>query len=54
MDTIRSGDSELVAAKNSSWIHPGYYGRLESRLKKGDEIVVRRTEALAIDVKPAK
>ena len=29
MDTIRSGDSELVAVKNSSWIHPGYYGRLE-------------------------
>jgi hypothetical protein len=29
MNKIRSGDSELVAAKNSSWIHPGYHGRLE-------------------------
>jgi hypothetical protein len=25
-----------------------------NEVKKGDEIVVRRTEALAIDVKPAK
>jgi hypothetical protein len=25
-----------------------------NEVKKGDEIVVRRTEAMAIDVKPAK